>query len=732
VIAERPDDAEIRRRIVDLLRSPGYHPATTRGLLKRLGLPREVVPSVQRAVRDLAREGTIAQSGGRWLADLGDRDRIVGRFLRHPEGYGFVRSDREEEEDVFLAADRAAGLMHGDRVEVRVLRRDRRGRVEGRLERVVAPAPRRVTGVIEIRGREARVFPYEERIARFIRIRDGGTGGAADRMAVGVRVDVPPDDDGIAVGEVVEALGYPDEPGTDIEIIIRRFDLRHEWPAEVAAEVEVLPDVVSREDLEGREDFSGLPTVTIDGETAKDFDDAISIRRRREGGWRLWVHVADVAHYVREGSAIDREALARGTSVYFPGRAVPMLPEKLSNDLCSLRPGVPRLVRTALLDLDRDGRVEAARFAEGWIRSAERMTYTAVAGILVRGEPALLERYAPLVDEFREMEAACRALHARRRQRGSLDFDLPEPEIVLDARGEMTGVFPAERTIAHRMIEEFMLAANEAVATRLLERRAPALYRVHEEPSPARLEALDEVLQGLGHRLPRPLDAIEPAHLGQILDGVKGRPEERFVSRLVLRSMQLARYDPRNLGHFGLAAERYTHFTSPIRRYPDLVVHRALRDAEAGSLDPDGVEAGRRRAVLPEVAARCSETERVAEDAERELEEWKKLDFMADRVGEEYAGFVSAVMPFGLFVELEEFYVEGLVHISTLGERCRYEERGHRMVGQTSGRAWRLGDRVNVRVVRVDRFFKRMDLEIPGLERQLSRRARDRRRRRGT
>lgn len=720
------DPSTWRRRILDRVGDPGSRPLTSRGLLRALGLPREQLPALRRQLSLLAEEGEIVGSRGRWFA-AGAARKIRGRFLRHPDGYGFVRPEGAGESDVHLPARRAVGLMHGDRVEVAVLREDSRGRGEGRLLRVIEPASRRVTGVLEVRGREARVFPFEERVARFVRVGGRMPEGAEDGFAVGVDVTEPPDDDGMARGRIVEVLGRPEAPGVDIEIITRRFDLRTDWPDEVVEEVSRLPEEVDAGALAGREDFSQHPTVTIDGETAKDFDDAVSVRRREGGGWRLHVHVADVAHYVPRGGPTDLEARERGTSVYFPGKAIPMLPERLSNHLCSLRPHVPRLVRTAVLDLDADGEVRGARFAEGWIRSAERMTYRAVAGILVDRDPELLERYAPLVDRFRDMEACCRRLQARRRKRGSLDFDLPEPEIVLNARGEMTGVFPSPRTIAHRIIEEFMLAANEAVASKLLEDALPGLFRVHENPEPTKLEALDEVLQGLGFRLPRPLDSLRPGDLQQLLEAVQGRPEERFVSRLVLRALQQARYDPANLGHFGLAAARYTHFTSPIRRYPDLLVHRVLRDQAAGTLDAARMTA--LRADLPAVATHSSRTERTAEEAERTLEEWKKLDFMAERVGDEYHGFVSAVMPFGLFVELEEYFVEGLVHISSLQGRYRFDERGHRLRRDDGARTYRLGDRLQVRVARVDAFRKRMDLEILGEEPSRgSRRGRRRRR----
>nr|TDI11536.1 MAG: ribonuclease R [Acidobacteriota bacterium] len=578
---------------------------------------------------------------------------------------------------------------------------------------VLEPASRIVIGVLERRGRSAQVRPYDSRVARNIRVVSRGLGDAEDGMAVGVEVLEPPDRGGVAAGRVVEVLGFPDRPGMDIQLIVRKYDLRHHWPEEVLGEANAIDDPPEKGEIAAREDFRALPTVTIDGETAKDFDDAVSVQALPGDGIRLYVHIADVAHYVREHGAMDREALARGASVYFPGHVLPMLPERLSNDLCSLRPQEDRLSQSVVLDVDASGRVFKVRFADGVIRSAERMTYTQVAGIIEGDSPELLHRYDTLVEMFRLMEKLFQRLWARRRQRGSIDFDLPVPEIVLNARGEMTGVFPSQRNIAHRIIEEFMLAANEAVAEYLFERRTPTLYRIHESPDPLRLEILDEALSGLGYRLPRPLDAVRPQHFQKLLDRAAGKSEERFVTQMVLRAMRQARYDPDNVGHFGLAARHYLHFTSPIRRYPDLVVHRILRALRGGDLAPGSTQEERWRRELPEVARQTSRRERTAEEAERELEQWKKLAFMGEKLGEEYHGFVSGVMNFGLFVQLEEYFVEGLIHISTLGDDFyEFDERRHLLRGRASGQVFRLGDRLEVRVVRVDHFLKQMDLEL--------------------
>lgn len=643
----------------------------------------------------------------------GNRRRLRGRLVRHASGSAHIRPEVAGQEEVFLPLARALGFMHGDHVEVRVVGRDTRGRQHGRILQVLKPASRTITGLLERRGRVARVRPYDSRVARTILVSARHLDGAEEGMAVGVELLEPPDRSGVAAGRIVEVLGFPDLPGMDIQIVVRKYDLRNEWPEAVLEEAGAIGHPPGASEIAAREDFRALTTVTIDGETAKDFDDAVSVERLADDGIRLHVHIADVAHYVPEGSAMDAEALARGTSVYFPGTVVPMLPERLSNEVCSLRPQEVRLTQTVVLDVDSSGQVFQVRVTDGVICSAERMTYTQVGELLEGNSPALLQRYENLVDDFRLMETLCRRLWEHRRRRGSIDFDLPEPEIILNAQGEMTGVFPSQRNIAHRIIEEFMLAANEAVARSMSRSRTPTLYRVHESPDPLRLEVMDEALSGLGYRLPRPLDALRPEHFQDLLDLAAGKPEERFVMQMVLRSMMQARYDLNNLGHFGLAAQHYLHFTSPIRRYPDLVVHRILRASRQAKLPSGGTEEDRLRRVLPEVARQASRTERTAEEAQRELEQWKKLSFMGGKLGEEYHGYVTGVMSFGLFVQLEEYFVEGLIHISNLGEDFyEFDERRHLLRGRTSGRVFRLGDRLEVRVVRVDHFLKQMDLEL--------------------
>ncbi|HZN55780.1 MAG TPA: ribonuclease R, partial [Candidatus Polarisedimenticolaceae bacterium] len=624
----------------------------------------------------------------------------------NPRGFGFVVPDGGGR-DVFVPPPSIGDRRDGDRVQVVVVRADRDGRLQGEIRRVVERTRRRVVGVY----RAGVVEAYDRRFEGGIVIPAGEAGGAVNGLVVGVDILRPAEEGRRATGRVVEVLGAPDSPDTELKAVVRKFGLRDQFPPDVQEQAERTQDVVQPADIRGREDFRGLPIVTIDGETAMDFDDAVLVRRDPQGAWELQVHIADVAHYVRPATPLDKEALERATSVYFPGTALPMLPHRLSNGICSLNPGVDRLVQSCLMSIDGHGRVVSYRLCEGVIRSAARMTYTNVAKIL-QGDTAVQERYRDLVPGFRLMEELCLLLNDRRRRRGSIDFDLPEPEVILAVTGEMTGIIALERNVAHRIIEEFMLAANETVARHLWKARVPSLYRVHERPDPRRLEEFDGVAQAFGYSLPRPFTSIEPGAFQAILERAKGRPEERFLARLMLRSMKQARYSEKRDIHFGLASSCYTHFTSPIRRYPDLVVHRLVkRMLKGGPLEPK--ERGDLESFLPEAAARSSIRERSADAAENELVERKKMAFMAERLGEEFEGFVCGVEPFGAFVELREFFVEGLVPIQSLpDDRYRYDERRRVLRGERSGRVIALGDPARVRIDRVDAFRLEIDFSL--------------------
>ncbi len=663
-----------------------------------------------------------------------------GTLRVHRDGYGFVIPDEPLEHiegDIFIPPEAAQKAMHGDRVLVRV--KTFRGRAEGEIMKILDRGHTTVVGEFRIRRKGNFVKPMDERIQHWIRIPDGMeiplSRPNPDRIAAPVKtvssledldgqiVNVEildyPGDDNPATGRVMEILGNRDDFGVDVEIVIRKHHIPHEFPEDVLAEARTLQPFTG---ISGREDFRQEPCITIDGETARDFDDAVWVGKLENGNFALHVHIADVAHYVRPGTAIDREAQMRGTSVYFPDRAVPMLPVELSTDLCSLKPGVDRPTVSAILEIDHSGDVVHRRFARSVIHSSARMTYTKVHEILESPHPP--PGYALMRD-------LALILNKKRVRRGSIDFDLPEAIIEFDEFGGMIGVARGIRNVAHRIIEEFMLAANEAVATHFTENGIPALYRIHEQPDPRRVQDFEELAARFGASLgfggvratkhtmvqrtrdgrkPRrdfvthEVPGISPRHYQRLVDKISGKPEERVLSYLMLRSLKQARYSPDNEGHFALATENYLHFTSPIRRYPDLVVHRIL----TGEAHPSIEE-------LRPLGDDCSFTERRAADAERELVEWKKAKFMLDHLGDHFAGVIVSVTKFGFFVELDNLFIEGLVAIEALpGDKYRFDEGSRRIIGSRTRRQFSIGDRLTVMVARVDALERRIYFALPG------------------
>ncbi len=687
---------------------------------------------------------------------------IPGRLRVHRDGYGFVIPDAPLEGiegDIFLPPDAAEKAMHGDHVAVRLTRFGRDGRAEGEIARILERAHTTVVGTFHIRRRGFFVEPHDARISGWIEIPDdlavrGGLSrdriGAAplvihgpedlEGLIVNVEILEYPHDGDRAVGRVIEVLGREDDFGVDVEITIRKFHIPHRFPPDVLEQAQSMPAAIGEPELARRRDFRSLDIVTIDGETARDFDDAIWVDRLDNGNYALQVHIADVSHFVRPGTPIDREATMRGTSVYFPDRAVPMLPLELSTDICSLRPNEERLVMSALLEIDPKGDVVAQEFCRGIIRSVERMTYTAVHSVLDgdSGEAPvreLRERYARLLPRFELMRELALILNRQRVRRGSIDFDLPEALIEFDEFGEMVGISRGPRNIAHRLIEEFMLAANEAVAGHIEALGSPMVYRIHEMPDAKRVFEFEEIAAQFGvslgigalrvkkfthtdrkrdgrkvqrsMTLPHEDFRITSRHYQKLVRQLEGRPEERILNYLMLRSLKQARYSEENKGHFALAADTYTHFTSPIRRYPDLLVHRLL------GAWLDGRHPAYSREELSKLAAGSSETERNAADAERELVEWKKIRFMAAHVGDEFPALIINTTKYGFFVELEQFFVEGLVPIdSILGDRFLYHENIRRIIGERTRRQFSIGDRVAVRLDRIDAVEKKLTFSV--------------------
>jgi ribonuclease R len=723
-------------------------------LIRELGAKGAQREEVETALARLAARGDLIElRSGHYAVTAGSREFAVGRLNMHRDGYGFLISDRPMEGiagDIFIPRDSAKAAMHGDRVVVRIARIEADGRADGEIVKVLKRAYATVVGEFRIGRRGQYVVPHDDRIQQWIEIPEGmefpPAGPAIDRIGVeapqvssieelnGMIVNVELLDYENQTGRVIEILGRPDDFGVDVEIVIRKHQLPHRFPPEVIEQAERITHAI---DIQGRRDFRDMDVVTIDGETARDFDDAVWVDRLANGNYALHVHIADVSHYVQPGTPIDGEARLRGTSVYFPDRAVPMLPFELSTDICSLVPHADRLVLSALLEIDHQGDVVAVEFTPGVIRSVERMTYTDVH-LVLEGDATLRDRYQPLVARFELMRELALVLNRKRVRRGSIDFDLPEPLIEFDEWGAMTGVTRAPRNIAHRIIEEFMLAANEAVAGS----GAVSLFRIHEKPDPKRVMEFEEIATHFGYSLgigavpvkkfgitDRHRDGtkrrreivvadsgmnIGPRNYQRLAAKIEGKPEERILSYLMLRSLKQARYSTENVGHFALAAEAYTHFTSPIRRYPDLVVHRLLKNRGQTERFPVS--------EVAEIAEECSQSERRAADAERELVEWKKVRFMAERVGEEFDALIISAAKYGIFVELAELFIEGLVPIDTLpGDEYTYHENVRKIVGKRTRREFSIGDRVRVTLDRVDANERKLQFSMVENERDAPR-----------
>ncbi|ROR32036.1 ribonuclease R [Inmirania thermothiophila] len=694
-----------RADIVRFLRRRG-RPASVASLARGLGLAEAAArEGLERRLEAMVRDGQLVRTrrGSYGLAEK--MDLVRGRVLAHPDGWGRVIGE-DGGTEVYLPPRQMRSVMHGDRVVVAVSGLGPGGVPQGSVVEVLERAVRRIVGRFQQEAGVGFVVPDEARMLHEVVIPPGAEGGARPGQRVVAEITRAPTSGSLPIGRVVEILGEHVDPGTEIDTAIRIHGIPWEWPQAVAQEAARFGTRVARSALAGREDLRRLPLVTIDGVDAKDFDDAVWCERRR-GGWRLVVAIADVSHYVHPGSALDGEAAERGNSVYFPGRVVPMLPEVLSNGLCSLNPGVDRLCIACEMTISRDGRITRARFHEGVMRSAARLTYDEVAAILAGDERARRQR-EDLVPHLEELHRLYQALAEDRRRRGALDFDSTETRIEFAEDGRIARVVPVVRTDAHRIIEECMIAANVAAARFLGRHRIPTLYRVHEPPPAQKLEDLRAFLQEFGLGLGGG-DEPQARDFARLLEQVRGRPDAHLIEGVVLRSLAQAVYSPDNTGHFGLAHEAYLHFTSPIRRYPDLLVHRGIRHVLRGGKAATFPYAHEDMARYGE---HCSMTERRADEATRDAVDWMKCRYMLDHVGEVFEGVITGVTNFGIFVEIDGVYAQGLVHVTSLpNDYYHFDPVRHRLLGERTRRMYRLGERVAVRVVRVDVDERKIDLE---------------------
>ena len=704
------------QEILAFMREQAYHPMTVKELEEAFGIAdpdafKELVKTLNR----LEANGEVVRTRANRYGVPEKMNLVRGRLQSHPKGFGFVIAEAQEMDDIYVHANDMNGALHGDTVLVRVEKETGGNRLEGRIIRVVERGITEVVGTFQDETHYAFVIPDEKRLGKDIFVPKEAYNGAVDGHKVVVKIVRYPEGRVNPEGEVVEILGHKNDPGVDILSIIRKFGLPESFPDEVLAQAEAVPDEISEEEIKGRRDLRDRMMVTIDGADAKDLDDAVSLERLPNGNVRLGVHIADVSHYVKENSPIDQEAYRRGTSVYLVDRVIPMIPHRLSNGICSLNPQVDRLTISCDMEMDSEGNVVKYDIFLSVIRTNERMTYADVRSILEDKDEALIEKYRDLVPMFQDMEQLARKLRGKRMRRGAIDFDFREAKIYVDEEGTPTNIGFRTRSIAEQIIEEFMLAANETVAEHFHWLKQPFMYRIHEEPNQEKLQNFVEFVTNFGYSIRGKGNSVHPRALQQLLEDVKGTPEEVIISTVMLRSMKQARYDAESLGHYGLSTDFYTHFTSPIRRYPDLIVHRRIREWLEYGEHLNEKRLAYWQEHMPLIAEHASQRERLAVDAERETDDLKKAEFMLERIGEEFEGVISGVTAFGIFVELPNT-IEGLVHVSYLtDDYYHYHEKMYALIGERTGKQFRIGDVVQVRVSNVNVEERAIDFEIVGM-----------------
>lgn len=694
-----------REYILQLLESQGV-PVAEEDLCQMLHISEQEAELFSRRLRAMERDGQIMRNRRRAICVMDKLDLIKGKVQGHPDGFGFLIPD-DGSADLVLSAKEMHKVLHGDMVVARETGVDRRGRREASIVEVLEHATRRLVGRLYEEHGIQFVVAENRRISQDILVAPGEHIGARAGQVVMLEIMQQPSKHAQPIGRIVQVLGNYADPGMEIEIALRKHDLPYEFPADTKHQAEGIAPHVLPEDYAGREDVRSLPLVTIDGETARDFDDAVYCEPNANG-FRLVVAIADVSHYVNPGDPLDKEALNRGNSVYFPRRVIPMLPEELSNGLCSLNPNVERLCMVCDMQISAEGNIEEYRFYPSVMFSQARLTYTQVADMLADPQGATAQEFSAMLPHIRHLHTLFKTLLQSREKRGAIDFDTIETQMVFTDQGKIERIIPVVRNDAHRLIEECMLAANVCTANFLSERRHPVLYRVHEGPTPEKLEAVREFFKEFGLELGGG-EKPEAGDYAKLLKQVKERPDAALLQTVMLRSLRQARYCPENTGHFGLGYDAYTHFTSPIRRYPDLLVHRAIKAVlNHAKYKP--------KEKWDELGVHCSMTERRADDATRDVEAWLKCFYMRDHLGNSFDGTVSSVTGFGLFVVLDELYVEGLVHVSELGaDYFHFDAAKHQMLGERTGKRYRLADRVRVKVVRVDMESTKIDfvLDLP-------------------
>lgn len=701
---------KLKENILSYMRQEAYKPMKIEELADLFEIKKKEMGSFYAVIDDLEMDGQIIKTRNSKYGLPDKMNLIVGRLQGHAKGFGFVMPDTPESEDIYVSAENMNGAMNNDTVIVRISGNVVPGkRIEGEIIRIINRANKDVVGTFEKSENFGFVVPDDKRIYQDIFIPKESINGAKHGYKVVAEIERWPDKRRNPEGKIIEILGSKETPGVDILSVIRKYDLPEIFPDEVESYTDSISEEIPKSEYTRRRDLRDLNIVTIDGEDAKDLDDAVSVEVLPDGKYKLGVHIADVTYYVKEKSPLDKEAFIRGTSVYLIDRVIPMLPKKLSNGLCSLNPKIDRLTLSCSMVIDKAGKVVSHEIYESIIRTKERMTYTDVTKILKDNDPEVSKRYDYLIPEFKLMEELCLILNKNRIGRGALDFEFEESKIILNEAGKPVEIKPYDREIANRIIEEFMLICNETISEHMYWTGIPFIYRIHENPDEEKLAAFGEFVHNLGYVL-KPVKEMHPKVLQDLLSQMKGKKEENVVSTLMLRSLKQARYSPDNSGHFGLAAKYYSHFTSPIRRYPDLAIHRIIKEALHGNINDNRIS--KLKSFVTDASKQSSDMERRATEAERETDDLKKTEYMADRIGEEYTGIISSVTSFGIFIQLDNT-IEGLVHVSNMiDDYYIYDEKNHTLMGERYRRVYRLGDNVKIKVAKADIETRSIDFAI--------------------